>query len=391
MWRPGAGTGRRGGADREWPGGGDLQTSAWKSKRRAGARVRNGVGGLHVIECVGADTRRSAHWLDELHAGHATGVLAREPWLRAWTESFPAWEPWVITILDAGGVPRATAPLARRRFRWGVGVIAMGDPEQTETPLVAVDRAAADALATAIGLRMRSGRRPWALRLRQLPPAEALMPALRRQFPVTATYPDLARPVLSVAGDTVRPGVLTRNTTSVLAKARNRAAREGRRIEIQHLDAWSQIAPLLGELEVAHRARDLDLRGRSLLNDPLQRRFYRQVLDQHRALWRLTVVRIDGALGAYALCLRDRDTVHVWDNRVAPAGLRFSAGLMANVDVVVNAATDPAVRRVDWGVGVQRYKQSLSDALITADALIAWSSPWLRGYIAARRRLSRSR
>ena len=112
----------------------------------------------------------------------------------------------------------------------------------------------------------------------------------------------------------------------------------------------------------------------TLLDDPEEADFYQEVLVRHADKWRVLAVRIDDGLAGYAICLRDDRTLRVWDNRVSPDWGRYSAGLIANAEVVVSAGADPAVTEVDWGCGVQRYKTSMSSDLMTGDDLMAWSS-----------------
>ena len=136
---------------------------------------------------------------------------------------------------------------------------------------------------------------------------------------------------------------------------------------------------------VIHRARDLELRGVTLLDEPEEVDFYQQVLVAHAEFWRVLVVRIDDALAGYAICLMDGGTLRVWDNRVSPDWRRYSAGLIANAEVIVSAGNDRAIDTVDWGCGMQRYKMSMSNEVLEAETLRAWSSAAIR----ARRSLTR--
>jgi CelD/BcsL family acetyltransferase involved in cellulose biosynthesis len=229
------------------------------------------------------------------------------------------------------------------------------------------------------------------LRLRQLPVGSTLAAALARQLGTTVTFPGSPRPVLRFADERPAKSWLTRNTSGSLAKARNRVSREGHRLEVGWVESWERIEDLLPELVMIHRARDLELRGATLLDDPQEARFYHQVIQRHAGDWRLLTVRIDESLAAYALCLKDGFALRVWDNRVAPGWRRYSAGLIANAEVVLRAASDESVGFVDWGCGEQRYKTSLSRDVSDAQVFIAWSSPILRAALALRSRLHRRR
>jgi hypothetical protein len=219
------------------------------------------------------------------------------------------------------------------------------------------------------------GWEPWVLTL--LDEDEPLTPALQAALEPSRLYEGDPRPVLRLDDGTAeRP--LSANTRAALAKARNRIRREGHRLEVQWAEDWGQIRPLFAEIVSIHRARDLEFRGMTLLDDPEEADFYEQVFARHAELWRVLSVRIDDALAGYAICLPDGGTLRVWDNRVSPGWRRYSAGLIANAEVVVSAGADPAVREVDWGCGLQRYKTSMSNQVMQSEHIVAWSSAVLR-------------
>jgi CelD/BcsL family acetyltransferase involved in cellulose biosynthesis len=122
----------------------------------------------------------------------------------------------------------------------------------------------------------------------------------------------------------------------------------------------------------------VQLRGHSLLDDPAERYYYLGVRSALAGRWLLLSLRIDGTLAAYALCLRDGDSLRVWDNKMSPGYARFSPGLLANMALVRCASADGQIALVDWGPGMQRYKASLSNDLIPSQTLTAWSSQLFR-------------
>lgn len=166
-------------------------------------------------------------------------------------------------------------------------------------------------------------------------------------------------------------------------------SREGRDLRIGWVDDWREIRQVMSEVMLVHRARDLELRGMSLLDEPAQAAFYEQVLVRHAGEWRLLAVRIDGRLAGYAMCLVDGATLRVWDNRVAPEFRRYSAGLVANAEVVLSAARERSIHEVDWGCGIQRYKTSMSTRVVEGRNLVAWSSTLLRAGRGLARRIPR--
>ena len=331
---------------------------------------------MAVIERVGHHAL-SSEWLDRVQAQAGLPLFARRQWLLSWAEAFPEREPWTLALVDGPEV-RAVAPLARRRVRWGFEVAPIGANALHESPVAACDEDALVTLGVGIGAALRELGRPWRLSL-QLSKVSTLATVLAAEVPISATYPGGRRPIFRFRGDDPSPKqLLGRNTYNALAKARNRIRKEGHRLEV----SWEPISEALPELVTVHRDRDLELRGATL--DAAESRFYHQVIDGHAGYWRLLTVRIDGSLAAYALCLKDCDALHVWDNRLAPGWQRYSAGLICNAELVLRAARASAVGVVDWGCGEQRYKMSLSNEVIDAQVLMAWSSPWLRAALACR-------
>jgi CelD/BcsL family acetyltransferase involved in cellulose biosynthesis len=347
-------------------------------KRRSGSPGTSALPGrLRVMDVAGpAALTESAGWVDHVHAACGVSRLAGRRWLEAWCSAFTEWEPWVLTLL-LGDEPLAVAPLARRRGRWGFEVVSMGAGELNDSPLAARDELGATGLSASIAHALAELGSRWSMRLLQLPTASGLTRALEEHLGLSRLAAGAPRPVLRLPAD---PGhrILTANTRSALAKARNRISREGRELQVGWIAEWPHIQDVLGELVQIHRARDMELRGMTLLDDPPQADFYDQVLTRHAGEWRLLAVRIDGSLAGYALCLVDRRTLRVWDNRVSPAWRRYSAGLIANAEVVTSAARDPALDEVDWGCGIQRYKTSMSNHLVESETLLAWSSGLLR-------------
>jgi hypothetical protein len=356
--------------------------------RRAGGRLAAAAPArLSLVDVAGpAALADSSSWVDRVHFDCGVSRLAGRRWLEAWCASFGEWEPWVLTVLS-GDEPLAVAPLARRRLHWGCEVVSMGANELNDSPLAARDAVGAADLAASLAHALRGLGTRWSLRLFQLPTAAPLTSALCDHLHTSRLIQDAPRPVLRVPGDRAER-VLTANTRSAVAKARNRIAREGRELDVSWIADRGQIQEMLGEVVRIHRARDLELRGMTLLDDPAQARFYREVLARHGGEWRLLAVGIDGSLAGYAMCLVDRGTLRVWDNRVSPQWRRYSAGLIANAEVVARAMGDPALDEVDWGRGIQRYKTSMSNQLVEPESLMAWSSGLLRTGQGLRRRVS---
>jgi hypothetical protein len=89
---------------------------------------------------------------------------------------------------------------------------------------------------------------------------------------------------------------------------------------------------------------------------------------------RLLTLRLDGSLAAFAMGILDRDMLWIYANLVSPNWLRYSAGTIINAEVVRSVYSDPSIKGVNWGAGLQRYKMSGDVKLIPAVKLMGWSS-----------------
>jgi hypothetical protein len=100
---------------------------------------------------------------------------------------------------------------------------------------------------------------------------------------------------------------------------------------------------------------------------------------RRRTLARLLTLRLNGQLASYALCLESAGTMLVYSNRMSPDWARYSAGAIANAEVVRTAHSDGGMRCLDWGTGLQRYKLSGDATLHPHQNIHAWSSEMARG------------
>jgi Acetyltransferase (GNAT) domain len=325
-----------------------------------------------VVLDLADDADRAA--LDRLHEAVGAHVATRLAWLQAWRDAYPQWQPWVLATSDGDGELRAAAPLARRRQAGLVRVRCLGHTELHQAPIVSVTTIDAEELASRLAAALQELRRPWTLHLRQLPVGDPFAQALSQRLPVVEIGPAAHRPVMELEPDADPRRVVSRNLRKAEARARNKIARAGLDFELRWITEPSAVAARFAEIRSVHRARDLQLRGRSLLDDESESAFYDCLLRRHLPALELLEARLDGELAAYLLWIRNDGARLVLDNRVAPRWSAFSAGLIANNAALRTAAEDPSVERLDWGVGVQRYKLQSSNRLIAHEELLAWSS-----------------
>jgi CelD/BcsL family acetyltransferase involved in cellulose biosynthesis len=328
-------------------------------------------------------TRHAAALADLLDRTDAP-LAARWPSIDAWLRHHPAVEPWAVLVRRDGEL--AAAAVFARQLRLGCWKLDPVGVDGEPSHLAAVDAPAATALAGAVRDGLGRLERPWFLRLTDLPAADPAAAALAAALPVSVCLPGPAAPQLRFAPGQPLSAYLSRNTRAAVAKARNRAARDGLATDVAWTTAPAAVAAALPAVMAVHRARAVQVYGSSALDDVPARGYFDAVVRAHAAagLVRLLTVRLDGDLAAFALCLVDRDTLWVYANMVSPDWLRYSAGTIANAEVVRWAYADPGSAGVDWGIGLQRYKLSGAVTLRPSGQLHAWSSRGVRLGIAAR-------
>lgn len=327
--------------------------------------------------------------LSRLHDQLGVRVGARLPWLLAWRETYVAWRPWLLVLHDRAGDIRAAAPLAVRRRAGLLRVAALGDTELDRSPIVYRSETDGVELAQAVSGALRELSSPWRLDLHLLPRGSSFTAELGRRLEPAKLYPGADRPIVSLPGRCEPREVLSLNLHKAERRARNRIARAGLRFEERWLAGAEAIAWSLPEVRGVHRERDLQLRGRSGLDDRREGRFWDALVRLHLPALELLEIRIESQLAAYLLWIRDGSWRYVLDNRVSPRWMQYSAGLIANNSALRRAALDERVAVLDWGSGVQRYKLQSATEVLHQDVLFAWSSRAVRGAFALEHELRR--
>ncbi|HST67157.1 MAG TPA: GNAT family N-acetyltransferase [Mycobacteriales bacterium] len=335
-------------------------------------------------ELAGAELAARADELDDLLA--ATGAPATARWaaIEVWLRHNSGEQAWGLVHETPDGID-AAAVFARRR-RWGLWrVRTVGRPgEQSWIAAADADRARqlAGALTDALG---RAGR-PWTLLAADLPEPDLAADALARGLPETEVREGNTVPVVRFRPGSRLTDHLSRNTRSAVAKARNRVAADGLRMELTWHREPDVIAGLLPEVIELHQARNRQLRGHAILDDPAERAEFSDTVLAHagRGDADLLTLRLDGGLAAFAVGLRSGGELYVYANYVSPRWLAHSGGTIANAEVIRYAFEQPGLTGVDWGPGPQRYKLSRAEVRRTQH-VEAWSSPTVRRIVQAAR------
>ncbi|MFO1372643.1 MAG: GNAT family N-acetyltransferase [Candidatus Competibacteraceae bacterium] len=327
--------------------------------------------GIQALQTRASDFERIFRTI----AAPATG---RWPGLLIWMETHPECEPWGI-LIERDGDLVAAAILTRYRH-FGLWCIGKPGGPCDQVRFGAVDDGAAAKLAEAICDAVRGFGGPWRLQVSDLPYPDPVATHLRSAWPHSQTQLDLPMPCLLFAPGASLNTYLSRNTRAAVAKARNRIQHDG----IQMVQKWTrdpkQILELMPQIIDIYRRRDHQLRGRSLIDNPATERFFLAFVAEHarQGLIDLLTIHLERELAAFALCLLDNGEYLVLVNRVSPAWLHYSAGTIANAEVIRHAFEDPNSHSVNWSGGPQRYKLSGEVTLIPRQTLYAWSSVAVR-------------
>ena len=325
-----------------------------------------GLAALHAL----------ADELDDLAQRSNAPASAFWPAQSAWFRARPELEPHAVTVYD-GDQLVGSAVLARQRQRGVWRVTGAGTPGEPFAMPIA-SPAVAYRLAHAIHAELRAWSGRWKLRLTDLPVADPVVDALAQLLPETEREHAEDEPCLCFDGQSPVNHYLSRNVRSAVAKARNRVAAAGHGIDLHWWHTPDRIAARIEEIVDVRSARSRQLHRATSSGAELAT-FTGTIVNQARAgRGRLLEVRIDDQLAAYAMCFLTGGRLWVYSNVVSPDFTRFSAGTIANAEVVRYAHDEPAVRSLSWGRGVQRYKMSGPVTLIGCQALTAWSSPATR-------------
>jgi hypothetical protein len=335
----------------------------------------------------GADALTEVARLNPFLTSAEVPVAMRAPAVDVWARHHPEWTPWLVTLADRSGNPRAAVPLARRRGPGGVIEVCRAGSQDEEGAVAAVDAEAAGRLGDAVVRELSSSRRPWLFRatnLRDGPLERSFAGAF--QHTVAGQTGSCPQAVFA-PGEPVQK-YLSRNMRSAAHRAENRAMRRGEPFDSSWTSDPALIAEQLPELLRVHRDRNRRARGRAILDDPAASAYFseRAVAMAEQGVARLLSVRTAGRLAAFALCFQDGDVLRVHANLVAPEAMSVSAGTYANAQVVIHAHADPMIGVLSWGLGIQRYKLSCSTRVLEYRSLVAFRWAFMRRAWTIRRR-----
>ena len=276
-----------------------------------------------------------------------------------WLGAHPEESPYVV-LVHRGTTLVGAALLTRRRERAWVRFGKAGVQGEPFT-LLHTDAEAADALVRAVALSLP--RHSSRVVLEDLPEPDRTTRRLAAALPRASLVPTDPVPVLDVSDAPAADGgprLISRNTRQAVAKATNRARREGRDLVLRWTADPDEVVDALPAVVGLHVRRNADHGRAALLLDPVERAVYEETVVTQARAGRVRLLRttIDGELAAFALCFTSPGRWWVWSNYADPDWLHYSPGTVSNAEVVRAAAEDPDVDCLDWGSGLQRYKLS---------------------------------
>ncbi|MDD5577770.1 MAG: GNAT family N-acetyltransferase [Methylobacter sp.] len=331
----------------------------------------------HVLIGIPALQTRAADF-ERIFSSIAAPATGRWLGLMIWMEKYSKYEPWGVLVERNGAVVAAAILTRYRRF----GLWCIGKPGGLYDPVRfgALDDDAAARLAQAICDSANGFGGPWRLQVSDLPCPDTVVNHLRSVWQNSQIQLTSPLPCLYFAPGASLNTYLSRNTRAAVAKARNRIKREG----IQMIQEWTRdpqrILKLLPQIEDIYHCRDLQVREKSLIDDPIAKSFFETFVAEYarQGLINLLILQLDGDLAAFALCLLDNGEYWVLVNRASPAWLRYSPGTIANAEVIRHAFDDADSIGVNWGGKPERYKLSGEVTLVPRQTLYAWSSDTVR-------------
>jgi hypothetical protein len=312
--------------------------------------------------------------IDLLFSDTSAPSAVRWPLLESWLLYNPEAEPIGVLIWnDQALVAAGLFALYHKNLFCRITKIGVqGEPYW----LAARDQFSGDLLGEGLIKAFQTIKKPWFLCLTDLPDTDPVVSAISHRLKQSEISTFAYSPQLWFDRQNGLNQYLSLNTRSAVAKAKNRIKRDGLALDMQWSSEVYEIEKSLDEIVLVHRERNRLKRGLAILDDPLEAAFFREtVLNYAKAKKiRLLTLRLDGSLAAFAMGILDRDMLWIYANLVSPNWLRYSAGTIINAEVVRSVYSDPSIKGVNWGAGLQRYKMSGDVKLIPAVKLMGWSS-----------------
>jgi CelD/BcsL family acetyltransferase involved in cellulose biosynthesis len=159
-------------------------------------------------------------------------------------------------------------------------------------------------------------------------------------------------------------------------RGRARLAKEGVTVRVDRVREPAEVRDLLPEVVALHRERDHALGRRSDLDPPSRRAFYLDMVRALAAAGQLDIwaLRMDDALGAYVVGVRDGRSYRTLDARMADRWQAVSPGQILRTEMITRLLAEPGLAELDWMRGELRHKMQDATHVVAAEQLLAESS-----------------
>lgn len=326
----------------------------------------------------GAPALLALERLEPVLADFRAPITARVPWLRCYLTAYPKVRPVVVTVEDDGEVV-AAACLGRVDgpvVEW----TALGHAVSDYAVFPAVDDDAARRLAEAVAAHVEQGWRPWRLRLEQFPEGDPVLRHLSELMGNVHLRRGIPAMRLAISQPRELNAHVSKGARRSRARGESRLERDGHDSTVIRTRDAAVIGGLLERMVRLRRARDLEVRGYSDVDDPQFLRFYRELMTTlaGRGELEIIAVLIGDLMIGYIVVFVDGSSYRTWDGRVDSAWTEYAAGRICDVVALESALADERITTFDWMRGEQEYKRSATNHVVEHQHMHAWSSPVVR-------------
>jgi hypothetical protein len=221
-------------------------------------------------------------------------------------------------------------------------------------PLLAVDRDAASALATALMSTLSHTDGPLHLRLGPLPFSDPTAHRLRALLPTELSATTDVVPLVRRTGSVDVEDYLSDGTRRTLRKSRNRLHADGLTARLEHTRDRERIIAALPDVADVSRRRDHAGGRTSLLDDEAGRRRWESRIIGLASFVdvELSTLLIDDVPAAYVLGVEDGAHYRVLEGRFVVEWARYSPGRLLEAEVLQRVLRSEQLEALDWMTSV---------------------------------------
>jgi Acetyltransferase (GNAT) domain len=320
----------------------------------AGTDLLAGTTGVQIV--AGLDRLRAHRGeIEALAQRCGAPVTARSSWILS--SALSRSQPWAVLVRDPSGFLRAAAVLVEVRGaeRDSQIVTFAGCDLGHRGAVLADDRLWARRLGIGLSRTLPARTSGWAVELGPIDANSVPLIGFSAGFPQLVKMdsdpiPMIRRePGLDQALDYLAPAM--RRT---LRKATNRLTTDGYSLDVRFTRSHGEIQRLMPALEESHRNRDHDRGRTSDLDDEDGLHTWRARLTDLAldGLLEVATARIDGALAAHVVGVRDDATYRVLEGHYVTAWGRYAPGRLLEAAVVQRMLDEPNMIALDWMTSV---------------------------------------